>query len=157
MRVVHAFPATLGLLLLAGCPGRIDDPRPFLQPVDCPTPEAIETELLREGCAELGCHTSGRFAAAGLDLLTPGAGARIATHVSANEDCAGLPLVAAPDDVDGSYFADKLRGTQSCGDPMPRAGDLLQERDVACLLRYVEGFLEPGGSDAGVPADDGGP
>ncbi|MGF1469350.1 MAG: hypothetical protein ACFCGT_24795 [Sandaracinaceae bacterium] len=139
--------------LLAGCPGTIADEAPFRRAAlgACPEGFDAERDLIAPSCAQLGCHAGGEpLAAAGLDL-TPPAGERILAHRS--EECDGRALVD-PADTAASYFLEKLEDDPACGERMPRGLPPLTPREAACLEEFL-GTLG-GGTDAGVPALDGG-
>lgn len=145
--------AVSGLSLLTGCPGTIEDPLEFRRnPTGstCPPDFDVHEDLLKPGCGALGCHTGDQFAAAGLDLTAPDVGDRILTHTSTQ--CEGIPLVD-PNDIEGSYFNEKLDPNPSCGAQMPSGAAALNKSERACLNEYlgrlVNGETEPP-ADAGV-------
>jgi hypothetical protein len=140
-------------LVLAGCPGSIDDPSRFRAAANaiCPDDFDVERDLFARTCAQLTCHTGGpTLAASGLDLSAPGVRERLLMHTSA--DCAGRPLID-PERVEDSYLFVKVdQDSPPCGDRMPSGMAVLNPIERACLGEYVSALIAP--SDGGVPAAD---
>lgn len=161
VRIVSCF-ALFSAVLLSGCPGSIDDPLLFRQSHGggsgwdgtCPPDFDVVEEIFKPSCGTLGCHTGEQFAAAGLDLTAPGVGERILSHTS--DQCGGLPLVD-PDDIEGSFFNQKLDPEPPCGSQMPSGMGALSADERACLNEYLERLVGGGAPlDAGLDGGVGG-
>jgi hypothetical protein len=128
----------------------------------CAQPEAISAMILQPKCGNAGCHAKNQ-AAAGLDLVSPGAKMRLLnirakTLVAA---CANQPLVVDSPSVSGVFFQ-KLTGT-TCGIQMPVGTTPLTANELACLQDWIKpGSSAPapsapaagGGGGAGGSASD---
>lgn len=166
----RAVPALFAAVLLAGCPGSIDDPSRFYDTAGiCPESFDVEEDLFARTCGTLGCHTGGPLAAAGLDLTTEGVADRIVAHTSM--ECGDRALVTEGS-LDDSYLLEKVGPEPECGERMPADMPALNPTEQACLRAYVAGLAgvstdagvpppRDGGSpvdeDAGPAGDDGGP
>src|SRR4051812_5630981 len=89
----------VGLLALAACPGRLDDPERFT----C----HAETDVLIKKCGIDTCHDP-VTKQNGLDLASPGIAMRITTGTST---CMSIPLI--------QLLPNKLTATPACGATMP--------------------------------------
>lgn len=128
----------LGLLLLAGCPGQIDDPALFGAPGtgggagggSCSLD--VHADILVPSCGADGCHGAGS-SQLDLDLASEGFEARLVDAPA--QGCDGRRLVV-PGDPDTSYLIEKIEGTPECGDRMPIIGELTQE-ELTCIRLWV--------------------
>jgi hypothetical protein len=119
-------------LLLSGCPGQLEEPARWNGRL-C---EDVPAELAQR-CAGSGCH-SGEDPAAGLDLVAPGVGDRIAGMPANGIDCDGMGAIADPSDPEGSLLYLKLGETPPCGDRMPLTGPPLTEPELDCMRSWIE-------------------
>jgi hypothetical protein len=114
-------------------------------------------EVLLRSCGRAGCHTASATKAAGLDLQTPGATARLIDVPATYEDItcpdpngSGLPVTCIPTDClpgrklidlanpDQSFLLMKLSGTQgACGSQMPLAPGMLTASELTCLQDWL--------------------
>lgn len=124
MKVALAFIAA-GLV---GCAGELENPERF---ADCP-PGYVE-QRFQESCGP-ECHNA-VDREADLDLVSPGAGARVLAAVSATEDCSGRPLI----DPTGQHhlLLDKLT-VPPCGTRMPFGEAELPAEDIECVRRWID-------------------
>ena len=116
---------------------------------DCDVPA-----LFARSCGSVACHNEAdNNPAAGLDLISPGVGERLAL-VNA-QDCFGV--YADPSDPTGSLLYTKVAGTSDCGTPMPLGDDPLTPAEVLCIRDWISGLQPPEPTDDGsVPPDDAG-
>lgn len=121
---------------LAGCAGELQNPERF---ADCP-PGFVE-QLFMQKCAG-DCH-AGAEPAAGLDLVSPGAGQRLLGQASAQEECGGLMLVDPSGE--NSLVIDKLEDAPPCGARMPFGETKLDAAEVECVRRWVDEVVAAGG------------
>jgi hypothetical protein len=168
-------PLAAASLLMAGCPGTLDDPDRFLDAgpaigvggdggggggngtggAPCGN---VEQEIFLKTCATSLCHhdgSSGKEIAGGLDLTPPGVAARLVGKqpncveclATALPECEGSLLID-PADPSASYLLQKLlRKTPLCGDQMPPPLGPTQEM-IACVEQWVRDVANtgPGGS-----------
>ena len=132
--ITAALASALGLL--AGCPGRIEDPERFgagIHAGDGGSGGGVEAMLARE-CAGSGCH--GRAApAVGLDLESPGVGERLLAATSAS--CSGRALVD-PSDPDASFLLEKVSdASPECGGRMPLLREPLSAAEIAAIRAWI--------------------
>lgn len=122
--------------MLAGCPGRIEDPERFgagIHAGDGGAGGAVEAMLARE-CAGSGCHGA-TAPALGLDLESPGVGERLRGAVAVS--CMDRPLVD-PSDPDASFLLEKVSdATPECGGRMPLLRDPLSAGEIASLRAWI--------------------
>ncbi|MFW5921129.1 MAG: hypothetical protein ACOCUS_04760 [Polyangiales bacterium] len=149
----RTWPLLLCFVALAGCPGQIDDPEPFLAEASrCDVD--VERDILQPRCSSAGCHDDSPDPAAELDLATSGVMRRLPDRMAqASGECNGRVLVV-PGNPDDSLLYQKVAFEDpGCGMQMPLIGDPLTEDELAC----VEGWIVElgGGADGGVT--DGGP
>jgi hypothetical protein len=114
---------------------------------ECSTPASILANILTPQCG--GCH--GAMAPKGqLDLVSPGAKARLLNIASKGMNCGGKPLIVDSPAVGGVLF-DKLAGKPpaGCGMPMPFMKPALTPEQIVCLKDWIK----PGAGSAG-PAPD---
>ncbi len=144
----------LSALLLAGCPGTLDDKERFL--VDAgsagnaeaaPAVEAgaeagagpdtgpcgnVETRIFVPSCGGTGCHGA-TGPQQDLDLVSPG----IAARVVGVPGTGCISTLADPANPEASLIYQKLSPTPPCGSPMPLARPALSDEDVACVLAWI--------------------
>ncbi len=142
-------------LLLAGCPGTLEDKERFL--VDgamtgnggCGD---VPTRIFVPSCGGIGCHGV-TAPQQGLDLESPGVAARV-IGVRAKV-CSGL--LADPANPDGSLIYGKLLDPPPCGARMPLARPSLSLADIECVKAWIVARPSGGspGGDGGVSADGG--
>jgi hypothetical protein len=113
----------VGLLALAGCPGRLDDPERFM----C----HAETDIFEKTCGTAGCHDA-MTKQNGLDLASPGIAMRISTQVST---CMNIPLI--------QLIPNKLTATPACGATMPVGAPLTTDQ-VNCVDEYIKALADGG-------------
>ena len=138
----------LGVLLLTGCPGTLDDKERFMVDAgsagrasnDAAAPSGaglgscgdVVTRIFVPSCGGTGCH-----GATGpqndLDLVSPGVAARV---VGVSGIGCASPL-ADPANPEASLIYQKLSPTPPCGSPMPLARPALSEEDAACVLAWI--------------------
>lgn len=133
-------PVRLAVVLVAGfaggCAGELENPERF---ADCP-PGFVE-ELFAEKCGG-DCHGAAE-PEAGLDLVSPGAGARLVGQASVQEACEGLVIVDPSGD--NSLLVDKLGDAPPCGARMPFGATKLDAAEVECVRRWVDEVVAAGG------------
>jgi hypothetical protein len=148
--VMFVLGTALGVLLLTGCPGTLDDKQRFL--VDGGSagrgsndaappgePDAglgpcgdVVARIFDPSCGGTGCH-GGTGAQQNLDLVSPGVAARV-VGVS-GVGCASI--LADPANPESSLIYQKLSPTPPCGSPMPLARPALSDEDAACVLAWI--------------------
>jgi hypothetical protein len=134
------------LLILAGCPGTLENPERFREGF-CPD---IPGEMFPQRCAATGCH-GGLEPAAMLDLQSPGVAARLAGVPAAGDDCSGMGTLADPADPEASLLYTKTLESPPCGARMPMVGAPLTEHDRQCLLDWIATLDDVSSADAGAP------
>lgn len=141
-----------GLLLLAACPGSLENPERFLAGTGgggtCPD---IEADLFPNRCGTAGCHNA-TDQAAELDLVSPGVASRL-VGVAGTDSCDNTVLLD-PNDVPNSLMVTKLQPNPSCGNIMPLIGTPLSDEETACLVAYLEGLQ--GGTPTTTTTSSGG-
>lgn len=141
--------AAAGLLIaaaaLAGCPPGLSEPERFQS--ECPSGYSVES-MMRDKCSGSGCH-SGAAPAAGLDLVSAGAFARMYGKASS----CGEALIS-PAGAEQSLLLQKVDGTATCGARMPLGGDPLEDTDVACVKAWITDGID--GWTGPVPIGDAG-
>ncbi len=134
------------VLVVAGCPGSLDNPEAF---IDGGTPPKDADTVFEESCATLGCHDD-MTEASGLNLLPPGVADRVVDQDAEGLGCESRKLVIAGD-PDSSYLLDKVLGRAGiCGSRMPPLS-MLSDSDTEVLRQWI---IDLGGSAGGTP--DGG-
>lgn len=144
----------LGMLLLVGCPGSLNDPERFGVP-DNPPPTGGDAgtdtgggggcgaadvqPIFSASCAGAGCH-SAASAAAGLDLETGGIGPRLLDGAT---NCNDLLMIDSAN-PGASFLYEKLFDNPTCGSKMPLIGGALSDEDTACVLSWIEGVAGGG-------------
>lgn len=133
------------LLLLAACPGTIDDTDRFLNTESC---FDVEGEFFTERCGTAGCHNADDAAAAGnLDLTSPDVASRL-VGVNATAACGSAPL-AVPSDPTSSVLYTKLTSDYCGPAQMPITGTKLDETELACVSDWIAALPDPGNSAGG--------
>jgi hypothetical protein len=140
----------VALLLLGGCPGRIDDPTPFFA-------SDHDGEMLpcgmAETCSGSVCH-SGGDPAAELDMVSTNLAARLVDVPSSM--CEGRLLVDSQN-PEASFFLEKVRASDpECGAPMPFIGDPMNADEIACVEDFIHSLLSAVPADASMPPADAG-
>jgi hypothetical protein len=108
----------------------------------CTTSEVTARVFSR--CTGGACHDSDQ-PARGLDLLSAGVENRLIDVASTG--CVGEMLVIAGDPAN-SHLYEKLAGTQTCGERMPKGGTPLSAEDLNCVSDWIAA-MTPGGSAGG--------
>lgn len=132
--------ALLGVLLLPGCPGELENPEEFSAICDPPG------TLFPKKCGSSTCHDA-KEPAANLDLVSPGVIERLvdvrATCADPDPDddeacvCADRLRVDSLN-PDGSYLLEKVNEEfPECDDQMPQLGQALRSRDAECLRNWI--------------------
>jgi hypothetical protein len=114
-----------GLLVLMGCPGRLEDPERFM----C----NAETDIFEVTCAQAACHDAMSMMN-GLDLQSPGIAMRIKNGTSSSA-CMSVPLT--------TLIPKKLTATPPCGSQMPVGAPLTADQ-VSCVDEYIAKLLDGG-------------
>jgi len=123
------FPALVALLL-AGCPGSLDDPGRFTTQSDtCPDIPMV----FAGSCGATGCHAT-QNPASGLDLDSAG----IYGRLSGQKAKGGSGLLLDPASPDHSVLYEKLGTTPPFGARMPLSGATLDDATIACVLTWIE-------------------
>jgi hypothetical protein len=131
----NAFSHALVALLLAGCPGSLENKERFLSDaaLACSEPVDVPTEVFKQDCNNAICHDSEQ-PAGGLDLESPGVLGRL-VGVPGTECTGQLRIV--PADPDRSLLVDKLAAeSPRCGDRMP-FGNPLPPSVGECIRQWV--------------------
>jgi hypothetical protein len=140
----------LGLsLLLAACPGSLDDPSRFVGgggdsgAVD--TPCDAPATVFKGKCATSGCHSTADMSGT-LDLESPNVGARLREKPSSR-----TTLLIDPADPDKSVVYTKVLLPPPFGSRMPLGEDPLTDTEIACVRAWVrqEAKGTAAASDAG--------
>jgi hypothetical protein len=150
-----------GLLLLAGCPGNLEDPQRF-EGAATDTGPAVPsclTTIFNGRCGTSVCH-SGSAPGGDLDLLSPGVASRLinVTADHAQVDMDGGTTCVSDKYVDtqnpaASWLLLKLNGGQgTCGLAMPETPPSLTTTQLQCVSDWINsvaadaGTTESGGS-----------
>jgi len=129
--------AAVAAALFTACPGALEDPAAFT--ATCPD---VPSQILALRCAGSGCHGADA-PAAGLDLVSPGVGARLYGRPAAG----GPGLLIDPGNPDGSVLIRKLTSTPPFGAQQP-PGAPLDPATIDCIRRWVR-TLDAGDLGAG--------
>ncbi|WP_437289175.1 nucleotide-binding protein [Sorangium sp. So ce406] len=121
-------------LLLAACPGTIEDKERFRSRDGGPEDVACADvpTVFAERCGGASCHGPGEPAAA-LDLVTLGVDARVAGRPA--QSCAGV--LADPDRPEESVLYVKLTEAPSCGARMPLGAAPYSPAELACVAAWI--------------------
>jgi len=110
--------------------------------------ESIYENLIRgRGCARSLCH--GADPDAGFRVLGGATGAidtlmdQLRGVEASGTDCDGMGTLIVPGDPDASLFLQKLRGTATCGDPMPSGGVPLRAAELDTVAAWIEAGAMP--------------
>jgi hypothetical protein len=139
------FSAAIALaLLVAGCPGTLEDPARFdgeFGGADggggasgCPDIPM----LFATTCALASCHAASN-PANGLDLASP----NVYERLSGKAATGGPGLLVDPANPSDSVLYTKLTPTPPFGSRMPFGGTPLDDATVACVLRWIEASGPP--------------
>ncbi len=154
-----------GLLLLAGCPGNLEDPQRF-EGAATDTGPAVPsclTAVFSAHCGTSVCHSPGNMPGGDLDLLSPGVASRL---INVNADHADVDMDGGTTCVQDKYVDTqtpaaswlllKLNGGQgTCGLAMPETGSALSTTELKCVSDWINsvaadaGTTESGGSGGG--------
>ncbi|MEM1023373.1 MAG: hypothetical protein AAGD10_20315 [Myxococcota bacterium] len=103
----------------------------------CTAYQDIYAELVAPNCATAGCHDSVTMSQ-GLDLATPGIGARYAGVAGTDGPC----ILLDPDAPEESLFLTTLQPTNPCGVlRMPLVGTF-DQTDIDCMTQWVDELLQ---------------
>jgi hypothetical protein len=131
-------------LLLAGCPGRLQDAERF--GAECRQALDVPSEVLGARCGDSDCHDAVEPEGS-LDLVSPGLELRL-RNVPASR-CTGRLRVdpAFPED---SFLLEKLgRDDPECGDRMPLLAGPLSAPTLACVRDWIKTLSEnEGGAES---------
>lgn len=141
------WPALAATLVLAGCPGTLENPERFKTKGaggggdgSCPDIPA----LFAERCAGSGCHGA-TMPQLGLDLASPGVGARVAGQPAVG--CTGL--LADPANPEQSILYRKLTDAPPCGGRMPSIGEPLTPDEMECVREWIASLGAASGGSGG--------
>ncbi len=98
-----------------------------------PTLDSIQAKVFTPTCAVSGCH-SGADAPQGLQL-EQGLSARNLINVPSPRDSHLLRVI--PGNPDGSFIIQKLEGTQTLGQRMPRGGPFLPQSTIDVIRQWI--------------------
>jgi hypothetical protein len=146
------------LFVVAGCDDPVDEPLGYRsKPPAIATMDAgltcgdVPSRVFAKSCT--GCHDAAR-SEGGLDLVSPGAGARISGRPAMSGG-----LLADPAHPAESVVYARLLGKR--GALMPMGGPPLDADAIACVLSWIQSLAPPpsnGGSEPGhPPVNDGTP
>lgn len=160
---------TLTLLLLAGCPGNLENAQTYNidnpdQPAQAGSNGVTQpgldvdtgclTTIFKASCVTVGCHGA-TTPAAGLDLDSPGVNKRLinvlATHQLAmpNTGCVANQKLIDAANPDASWLVGKLTTDGStCGLRMP-VGPMLSADQIACATKYAHDVAAAAGTAPG--------
>ncbi|XYH99870.1 nucleotide-binding protein [Sorangium sp. So ce1128] len=139
----------LPLLLLAACPGTIEDKERFQRRDGGPDVACADVPaVFAERCGGASCHGPGEPAAA-LDLVTLGVGVRVAGRPA--QSCAGV--LADPERPEDSVLYAKLTDSPSCGARMPLGAAPYSPEELACVAAWIAELTPAAcsGPDCGCP------
>jgi hypothetical protein len=124
-------------LLLAGCPGRLQDPERFGG--ECRQSIDVPSEVLAARCGDSACHDAVEPESS-LDLVSPGVELRLRSVPASI--CAGR-LRVDPQFPEDSFLLEKLgRDDPECGDRMPLLATPLSAPTLACVREWVENLAQ---------------
>lgn len=122
-------------LLVAACPGELEDPERFddasAEPVALCDVATIETAFFPLQCGKSSCHAASNGVAP--DLASPGIADRLANKP------AGIGVLLVPGEPDRSVIFSKLTSEPPYGSRMP-VGAPLSETDIACVRAWIAGL-----------------
>jgi hypothetical protein len=120
-------------LLLAGCPGSLQDPDRFRGEGGTGTCDV--EQLFMDTCTGTGCHGAGT-PAAGVDLVTAGVAARL-VDAPASTTCPGRVEIDSADPANSLILEKVSEAMPSCGAAMPFLGEMLTPEEIACVEEWV--------------------
>jgi hypothetical protein len=100
----------------------------------CKDAAEVTTRLLMPKCG--ACHGSSTKAGA-LDLISPGAAARLIDVPAAAAACRNQALVTMSPQVSGHFFSKLDGAVANCGDRMPLVPPFLSADEVQCLKDWL--------------------
>src|SRR5262249_18699898 len=129
-------------LVLAGCPGTLDDPAQFkgdgsIACFDVPTE-------LASNCTGAGCHNS-KDKAQMMDLQSPGVATRLVNKPAT--ECVGI--LVNPMSPQDSVLYKKLTPMPPCGAPMPSGKPQYDPEHLQCILDWIQSLGAGGGAGGG--------
>jgi hypothetical protein len=135
--------ASAAILVLAGCPGRLDDAEKqqflnFDAGSDAGPACNAETDILIPTCGAVPCHDPNTHQN-NLDLKSAGVAGRISTQTS---QCNGMSELA--------LIPKKITSSPPCGLQMPSNGTTLTTAQAHCLDAYIAALAADAGVDAGL-------
>ena len=138
-----------------GCAPGLSDPDRFTDESLCDFD--VQQDLLARRCGVDGCHVPFE-PRAGLDFVSGGLAERI-VDVPAST-CSSRRIVDARD-PDRSFLLTRVSPDPRCGsepiERMPLLGNLLSEREIECVRRWIDVLVDAPRRDAGAPRDAGPP
>lgn len=124
-------------LLLAGCPGSLENPEQFLGP--CLDPP---TEIFPQRCGNGDCHDADA-PAGDLDLVSPG----VETRIVGAEAAGGPGTLVDPAAPEESILWQKVtEDAPPFGTRMPQIGGNLSSWERQCVLEWIEEQTPAGSS-----------
>jgi hypothetical protein len=118
-------------------PSLAADTAPLFPPMPDAAPSACapgQDALALIGARCGGCHNA-MSAAKGLDLRSPGLGART---VGVASSCQGRPLLVNGPGAPVGHMLDKIEGpVPGCGNQMPAGGPALSDQEKACVREWA--------------------
>lgn len=129
------------VVVLAGCPGTIEEPGIFTGDASC---DIVASFYIKNTCLA-GCHSADR-AEGELDLETPPVRERLLGEAGDQEGCDAYQLVNE-DEPEQSLMYLKLGATGSppCGNKMPLFANEPTQRQLDCMLEWIAGQPLSGG------------
>lgn len=124
----------LCLILLAGCPGKISNPEPFLAAAGkCDA----KKHLFATTCGGSGCHGAADPAGS-LDLESPDPASRLVDVPSLS--CPERVLIDSKE-PNRSYLLERVALDPTCGEQTPHPGDPLEEWQLDCIEDWIDDVL----------------
>jgi len=142
----------LGGLALASCAPGLDTPERF---PDTLCDFDLQEDLLVRRCGLPGCHVPFEPRAE-LDFVSGGLAERI---VDVPASTCSSQMIVDSTDPDASFLLTRVRPEPHCdSEPiqrMPLLGNLLSDREIECMRRWIDGLITASERDAGAPLDAG--
>jgi len=124
-------------LVLAGCPGSLDDPGRFTGHLGDACPDI--PSLLATTCATVGCHTAD-MPSVGLDLES----ADVPGRLAGKHATGGPGVLVDAQDPASSVLYTKVTTAPPFGGRMPLNHAPLDDATVACVLAWLEASADGG-------------